>query len=131
MKMINALNFKPFTRGSIKGFFDLRYHGLTIKGCRLMDGNGGLWVAFPQRQGEKDGETKWFDQMYLTAPEMEHVRRVVIADLSAHGHIEAPAKNSQRKSRQYSQQRESHQTPEGEDLSQHYSTGDDDGDIPF
>ena len=65
--MISVLNFKPFGKGSIKGFFDLRYHGLTIKGCRLMNGNGDLWFSFPQVKGEADGETKWFDQMYLTS----------------------------------------------------------------
>ena len=88
---IRALNFKPFDRGSMRGFFDLAYGGLTIKGCRLMSGNNGLWVAFPQQKGEQDGETKWFDQMFLTKPEAEHVRRLVIADLQAQGHLEAPA----------------------------------------
>ena len=46
--MISVLNFKPFDRGSIRGFFDLWYHGLTIKSCRLMEGNNGLWFSFPQ-----------------------------------------------------------------------------------
>ena len=65
--MISAMNFKTHDKGSIRGFFDLRYHDLTIKGCRLMSSNGGLWIVFPQRQGQKDGETKWFVQVYLTA----------------------------------------------------------------
>ena len=57
-----------------------------------MSGNNGLWLAFPQQKGEQDGETKWFDQMFLTKPEAEHVRRLVIADLQAQGHLEAPAR---------------------------------------
>lgn len=41
------------------GFFDLRYHGLVIKGCWLMSGTNGLWIALPQHEGEKDGKRKW------------------------------------------------------------------------
>lgn len=130
--MIAALNYKPFTRGSIMGFFDLRYHGLTIKGARLMDGQKGMWIGLPQRQGEKDGETKYFDQMYLTSPEMEHVRYQVIADLQAQGYIEKPSKghqraNSKRQPRQQRQPQGQYVSPEGEDLSEYYTDNKDDG----
>ena len=126
--MISALNFKQFDRGAMKGFFDLRYHGLTIKGCRLMAGKNGLWIALPQKQAEQDGETKWFDQMFLTKPEAEHVRRLVLADLQAQGHLEAPAKGNGGNG----QRRTFHRTPEGEDVSEYYpNPADDDGDIPF
>jgi DNA-binding cell septation regulator SpoVG len=87
--MVSVLNFKPFQRGSIVGFFDLRYHGLTIKGCRLMNGQKGYWMAFPQKEGtDKDGKTQYFDQMYLTKPEADYVRRLVVAKLEAQGHID-------------------------------------------
>ena len=56
--MISVLNFKPYENGHIRGFFDLRYHGLTIKSCRLMAGNNGLWFSFPQVKGEEDGEVR-------------------------------------------------------------------------
>ena len=84
--MIGVLNFKPFQRGSILGFFDLRYHGLVVKGCRLMTGQNGLWFSFPQNEGDDGhGETKYYDIIYLTAPEREHIRRVVIAELDEQG----------------------------------------------
>jgi DNA-binding cell septation regulator SpoVG len=87
--MIGVLNFKPFQRGSIVGFFDLRYHGLTIKGCRLMTGSNGHWMAFPQKEGhDKEDKAQYFDQMYLTKPEAEHVRRLVVAELEAQGAFE-------------------------------------------
>ena len=56
--MISILNFKPFTRGSLLGFFTLRYHGLSIQNCRLMSGKDGgpAWFAFPQIKVEQDGE---------------------------------------------------------------------------
>jgi DNA-binding cell septation regulator SpoVG len=129
---VSALNFKAFERGSMKGFFDLRYHGLTVKGCRLMQGNGGLWIALPQKEVEQDGERKWVDLMHLTPPEAEHVRKLAVADLQGQGHIERPAattpKPKAKPAARLSQGR--HRTPEGEDLSEHYTNGADD-DIPF
>lgn len=137
---VGALNFKRFEKGAMCGFLDLRYHGLTIKGVRLMAGNGGLWLAFPQQKGEQDGETKWFDQMFLTKPEAEHVRRLVVADLRAQGHIQAPARGgggngqppwkTDHGDHQPTQHRQGHRSPEGEDLSDYYTHGAED-DIPF
>lgn len=119
---VSAMNFKPFESGALRGFFDLRYHGMTVKGCRLMAGSNGLWVSFPQKEAEQDGERRFFDLMFLTPPEAEHVRRQVVADLQAQGHIDRPA----------AKQRGKRLTPEGEDVSQYYSNpADDDGDIPF
>jgi DNA-binding cell septation regulator SpoVG len=87
--MVSVLNFKPFQRGSILGFFDLRYHGLVVKGCRLMTGQNGYWMAFPQKEGnDKDGKTQYFDQLYLAKPEADYVRRLVVAELEAQGHIQ-------------------------------------------
>ena len=127
--MINALNFKPFDRGSLRGFFDFRYHGLVIKGCRLMASNGGLWVAMPQRKGEQDGKVKYFDQLYLTPPEQEHVRRLVLVDLQAQRVIDAPVSKGPRKA---AQRRSDHQTPEGENLSEYYTSIEGlNDDIPF
>ena len=127
--MISALNYKNFERGAMIGFLDLRYHGLVIKGCRLMSGSNGLWVALSQHEGEKDGERKWFDIMHLTSPEQEHVRRMVVADLAAQGHIEPPARSTSGRGGSAQQAQKHHVSPEGEDLSEHYTAGDDD--IPF
>ncbi len=137
--MISALNFKSYDKGALRGFFDLRYHGLTIKGCRLMNGNNGLWIAFPQCQGQKDGEVKYFDQVYLAAPEMDHIRKLAIADLKAQGHFRAenrrraPQRPDVRASTQGDEaDRQRRITPEGEDLSAYYSPPtDEDNDIPF
>lgn len=124
--MISVLNFKSFDKGSIKGFFDLRYHGLTIKSCRLMDGNNGLWFSFPKVRAEEDGETKYYDQMFLTALEREHVRKLVLIDLQQQGYIERVKPKPRNGGRQSAGQ---HQTPEGEDLSEYYSEPG--GEIPF
>ena len=123
--MISAMNFKPFNKGSIEAFFDLRYYGLTIRGCRLMNGDKGLWVALPQQKGTNDqGETQYFEQLYLTTPEVQHVRSLVLLDIQQQGHIEKiKCKNGrQRSSVQFI-------TPEGEDLSVYHTQPGDN--IPF
>ena len=122
--MISVLNFKTYDKGSMRGFFDLRYHGLTIKSCKLMNGSNGLWFSFPQIKGEQDGEAKWFDQMFLTPQERDHVTGLVVLDLQQQGHIEKPKQEKQ------SRPKQTHRTPEGEDLSEHYTSGSQDG-IPF
>jgi len=66
--MISVLNFKPFDRGSLKGFFTLLYHGLSIKNCRLMTGDNGLWFSFPQQKENLGDEVKYHEQGHLDAP---------------------------------------------------------------
>lgn len=123
-----ALNFKSYNKGPLRGFFDLRYGGLTIKGCRLMEGNDGLWFAFPSQREEENGETRYRDFLYLTPPERAHLTRLVIAELESQGHIEGqrprggPSRNNSPARRWVS--------PEGEDLSEYYSQGAGD-DVPF
>lgn len=127
--MISVLNYKQFDRGSIKGFFDLRYHGLTIKGCRLMNGSNGLWFSFPQAKAEEGGETKYYDQMFLTTPEREHVRALILAELQAQGHIEGRPGKRNRPRANGDSRTGRQQTSGNENLSEHISPGDDD--IPF
>ena len=86
-----------------------------------MDGNNGLWYSFPQVKGEQDGETKYFDQMFLTALEREHVRTLIIAQLQAEGHLV-----EQQQSR--TQQRQNYR-PQIEDLAEYRSPANED--IPY
>ena len=124
--MIGVLNYKPFQRGSIVGFFDLRYHGLIIKGCRLMTGQNGYWMAFPQKEGtDKDGKAQYFDQMYLTKPEADYVRRLVVAELEAQGVIQhaKPAERPKRPANGF------RHPDTGEDFSDYMPPPDDD--LPY
>jgi hypothetical protein len=117
--MISVLNFKSFNKGAIKGFFDLRYHGLTIKGCRLMNGNSALWFSFPQVKGEENGEVKYYDQMFLTALEREHVRNLVLLDRQSQGHLDQPKQKRPSKPKRASSK--------PDDLSDYYTKDDDIG----
>ena len=101
---VRVLNFKSYPKGAMLGFFDLGYGGMVIKGCRLLSGNNGYWIAYPSRKGEKDGEVKYFDHVYLARPESDHVCAMVVAELQMSGELqsagqqlprqEAPPQNS-------------------------------------
>lgn len=136
---ISALNFKPYDKGSMRGFFDLRYFGLAVKGCRLMDGKNGLWVALPQKEITKDGERAWVDQLHFTPPEADHVRKAVLSDLEQQGHLPKVDRNDpvarnvpSDKKRASSGQNGQHayQKYTDEDLTSYYPDGGG-GDIPF
>ena len=52
-------------------FADVIINGVTIYGCRIVDGRKGEFVAFPSQKSEKDGKYynhAWFD---LTEEESE------------------------------------------------------------
>ena len=119
---IRVMNFKPYNRGSLLGFFTLGYGGLSIQNCRLMAGNNGgpAWFAFPQVKGEQDGETKYYEILHLSNPEREAVRALIIADLQSQGYLKDQPKLN----------RPQHRTPEGEYLDHYFSSPDED-DIGF
>ena len=121
--MIRALNFKSYEKGSMRGFFDLGYGGLVVKGCRLMDGKNGLWLAMPSKQIKKDGETIYLDIVEMAKSDAEQVRKTILSDLRQQGHLDGKAQNP-RPARSY-------QRPEQEDLSEYYPQGGGDEDIPF
>lgn len=60
---ITILKFTPYEKGNFRGFVDIAVPAwnshLEIRGCRLMQGQYGLFVTLPQREYEVDGETRW------------------------------------------------------------------------
>lgn len=95
--MIEAMNFKVYRSGKMLGFFDLKYHGLAVSGCRLMEGPKGYWFSFPQKEFVDDnGEKQYFDFLYLTRPEHEHVSNLVKHELQAQGIINEQVQDPKR-----------------------------------
>jgi DNA-binding cell septation regulator SpoVG len=43
----------------VKAFFSIETTDFIINDCKIVDGSNGLFVAFPSREYEKDGEKKW------------------------------------------------------------------------
>jgi DNA-binding cell septation regulator SpoVG len=132
---IRAMNFKPFDRGSMKGFFDLGYGGLTIKGCRLMNGNNGWWFSFPQQKADENGEVKYHDFLFLTPPEKEDVRRLIVAHLLEEGFVspepkQEPQTQTPTSGPRQAQKAGKQRTFGNEDISEYYQQTAD-SDIPF
>ena len=84
-----------------------------------MNGNKGLWFCFPQIKAEENSEVTYYDQMFLTSLEREHIRKLVLLDLQQQGHLEQSEPSPTQ-----------HRTPEGENLDRYYSSPDED-DIGF
>ena len=59
-------SYKPINKGSLKAVFTLiTEEGLKIRGMKVIDGQNGIFVASPSEKREVDGETKYFDTVYI------------------------------------------------------------------
>jgi hypothetical protein len=123
--IIELINFKPYQRGALKGFFDLHIDILTISGCSYFEKDGKRWFTFPNKPYEdKNGQTAYQEIIQTTNAIYGHLRAEVMRQIDAlNGN---PEKSRHQSSKSY---QKDHRTPEGEDLSQHYSSKDED--IPF
>jgi hypothetical protein len=91
------MNFKERRIGKMIGIFDLIYHGLAVRGCHMMTGSAGYWFSFPQIEcNDLNGEKHYFDFLYLTPPEHEHVSNLVKKELQAQGFINEQIQENQR-----------------------------------
>lgn len=52
-------------RGKVKGWFTLVIGDFEINDCSLVEGNKGDFIGLPQRQYEKDGETKYASVVFI------------------------------------------------------------------
>ena len=87
------------TKGSwnkTKAYFDINFIGislpfnLTIKGCRLVEGSKGLFVAPPSVKKEVDGETKYDNLVYFGDDTKDKVLNAALAEYNSDGddHVE-------------------------------------------
>ena len=61
IKFMNAKNLK----GATKAFFVADLGVLSIENMKLIEGSNGLFLGFPSRSYEANGETKWVDLVKL------------------------------------------------------------------
>lgn len=70
------LRYTPLEKGSLQGFFSLKiakWGQFVINDMRYFAKEGGArWIAFPQRQYEKDGEKKYAPYCKFEDRGMEH-----------------------------------------------------------
>lgn len=50
-------------------FLDLVVNGVTIYGCRIVDGKKGDFIAFPSKKNEKDG--KYYNHVWVELSDEE------------------------------------------------------------
>jgi DNA-binding cell septation regulator SpoVG len=128
---IRILNFKPYRQGSMLGFFSLGYGGIVVKDCRLMAGRDGKppWIAYPSKQLEQDGQTKYIDQITMSNDDREHIRRAVVMQLRHRGDIEGEPQRQTRS--QGTSSRGSDARAHEKGLDDYFPEADDGSDIPF
>ena len=76
MKIIKYIPNK--SGGKVKAFFDVSIDmmvdgvlipgGLEVKGLKLIEGEKGMFIGSPSKKYEKDGETKYLDDVWITDP---------------------------------------------------------------
>ena len=69
-----------------KAYFDVTFVGmslpfnLTIKGCRLVEGSKGLFVAPPSVKKEVDGETKYDNLVFFGDDTKDKVQKAALVE---------------------------------------------------
>lgn len=56
-----------------KLYFDVIINGVTIYGCRLIDGEKGMFVMFPSHKSEKNGKYYKYAYVDLTDAEVQEI----------------------------------------------------------
>lgn len=76
MKITSKVNV--YEKGTLKGFASLNIDDkLIIKNLRIVEGDKGLFVAYPSTHNEK--EDKWFEDVYpLTSEVRENIQKIVL-----------------------------------------------------
>ena len=82
--IIELINFKPYQRGALKGFFDLHIDILTISGCSYFEKDGKRWFTFPNKPYEdKNGQTAYQEIIQTTNAIYGHLRAEVMRQIDA------------------------------------------------
>jgi hypothetical protein len=61
LRGIKVANFKPITKNTLQGIFDLELpFGVILRGCTLHEKDGKRWIGWPGKPYEKqDGSKSW------------------------------------------------------------------------
>jgi DNA-binding cell septation regulator SpoVG len=61
--------------GAVKGYADIQYHGVTIKGVSIVQHNGGYFIGLPSNVG-KNG--KRFPIVEVSEPERSQIEKLLL-----------------------------------------------------
>ena len=86
MKIV-ITTMKVGTWDRLKAFFSLTIYtdnmdtdGITIKGCKLVEGENGLFVSSPAEKKEVDGETKYFPLIWFGKDILKQIQHLAIEE---------------------------------------------------
>ena len=73
-------NFKRIDRGTLIAKLELEFEewGLTIRDCMILNGKNGMWVSFPSRPYEQDGQKKYFNLVIFTKEKQAQINQRVM-----------------------------------------------------
>ena len=76
-------NFKRIDRGTLIAKLELEFEewGLTIRDCMILKGKNGMWVSYPSRQYEQDGQKKYFHLVVFTKEKQDQINNHVLERL--------------------------------------------------
>jgi len=76
-QFIFVLHLRPSPKpGAVKGYADVQYHAVTIKGVSIVQHNGGHFTGLPNNVG-KNG--KRFPIVEVSEPERSQIEKLVLA----------------------------------------------------
>jgi len=76
-------NFKKIDKGNLIGKLDIEFEnwGLTIRDCMILNGKNGMWVSFPSRQYESEGQKKYFNLIIFDKEKHKAINESVLERL--------------------------------------------------
>jgi len=76
-------NFKKIDKGALVARLELEFEewGLTIRDCLILKGKNGMWVSFPSKQYESEGEKKYFNLVIFTKEKQKAINERVLLQL--------------------------------------------------
>lgn len=78
MEMIDHIFVRPCKNcGSLKAVVSLAYHGLVVRGVKIMEGAKGIFLGMPARKRGEDWEDICF---FLDAQAREEVTKTVLKE---------------------------------------------------
>ena len=66
---MKIVNMRKVDKGKIKAFFHVEHEGFLMRDFKLMESQSGLWVSFPKRSYQHQGQVKWEPVVEMTNPD--------------------------------------------------------------
>ena len=84
MSNFTDITIRPINKGTLLAGGQMVYNGVMEIDFTVIQGGKGKFVSLPRRSYEKDGETKWANQVYITDEDLrKEMQETVMAAYNA------------------------------------------------